>query len=302
MRRALIILQIWLFVLALSSLAFSQEQVLSTQKSITPFGRPGEVAFDAGKGKSYKYFRLVKGQSLGFAVEGPTSVEIRSRAGLRGPKFEADYQIQVWEGEYLAHADKLKSKLISAKIAGTNLLPANAEISRFETTAGVHNYRLWLVSDNIDTAFVRIFVNKPGVDSSAKISLWPLEYSKLVHLYSRKNQTSYYLIDNKKGVKVKLTGPLDLIVTARANFSADMLGRIGYSISVLEEGKELQVLKATTSKSLSMAYQDLSGVVPSQPSDFIVKIPAGTHIINFMLKESEAETISIRFSLPEQVD
>jgi hypothetical protein len=302
MKRALIIVQISLFAFALASIAFCQEQVLSTQKSITPFGRPAEVAFDAGKGKSFKYFKLAKGQSMGFAVEGPTTVELRSRAGLRGPKFVAEYQIQVWEGEFLTHADKFKSKLVSAKITNTNLLPANAEIARFEVPAGVHNYRLWLVSDNVDTAFVRIFVNKPGTEADTKVSLWPLEYSKLVHLYSKKNQTAYYLIDNKKGVKVKLTGPLNLTVTARANFSADMLGRIGYSISVSEDGKELQMLKATTSKSLSMAYQDLSGVVPSQPSDFILKIPAGTHVLNFMLKESEAETISIRFSLPEQVD
>ena len=302
MRRALIFIQISLLTLVLVNLAFTQEQILSTQKSITPFGRPGEVAFDAGKGKAYKYFKLAKGQSMGFAVEGPTSVEIRSRAGLRGPKFVADYQIQVWEGEYLAHADKLKSKLVSAKITGTNLLPANAELTRFDVPAGVHNYPLWLVSDNVDTAFVRIFVNKPGTGADSKVSLWPLEYHKLVHLYSRKNQTSYYLMDNTKGVKIKLTGPLNLTVTARANYSADMEGRIGYSISVMEDGKELQVLKSTTSKSLSMAYQDLSGVVPSQPSDFVLKIPAGTHVLNFILKESEAETISIRFSLPEQVD
>lgn len=301
MKRTLIFAQISLFALALLGTAYAQEQVLSTQKSITPFGRPADVAFDAGKGKAYKYFKLAKGQSMGFAVEGPTSVEIRSRAGLRGPKFVADYQIQVWEGEFLVHADKLKSKLVSAKITGTNLLPANAELTRFDAPAGVHNYRLWLVSDNIDTAFVRIFVNKPGTNGN-KISLWPLEYNKLVHLYSKKNQTAYYLMDNTKGVKVKLTGPLNLTVTARANFSADMEGRIGYSISVIEDGKELQVLKSTTSKSLSMAYQDLSGVVPSQPSDFVLKIPAGTHVLNFVLKESEAETISIRFSLPEQVD
>jgi hypothetical protein len=301
MRHILIFIRISIFVFILYGIAVSQEQVLSTQKAITPFGRPGEVVFDAGKGKTYKYFKLAKGQSMGFAVEGPTSVEIRSRAGLRGPKSTANYQIQVWEGEFLAHADVLKSKLVSAKLSGTNLLPANAEITRFDVPAGVHNYRLWLVSENVDTVFVRIFVNKQGTNGD-KISLWPMEYKKLVHLYSKKNQTAYYLMDNSKGVKIKLTGPLNLTVTARANYSPDMEGRIGYSISVMEDGKELQVLKTTTSKSLSMAYQDFSGVVPSQPSDFVLKIPEGTHVLHFILKESEAETISIRFSLPEQVD
>jgi hypothetical protein len=302
MKSKLIIIQICIFILSIFGLANPQDQTSPMQKSIIPFGRPGEVRFDAGKGKTYKYYRLVKGQSMGFAVEGPTNVEIRSRAGLSGPTIQADYQIQVWDGEFLAHADKLKSKLASARLTGTSLLPASAKLSQFEVPAGVHNYRLWLVSDNVDTAFVRLFASQAAAQAPARTTMLPLEYNKLVHLYSKKNQTAYFLIDKTNGVKLKINGPVDLIVTARANFRADMLGRIGYSISVFENEKEFRVLSAMTSKSLTMAYQDYSGVVPSQPSDFILKIPAGMHILNFILKESDAETISIRFSLPQQVD
>ena len=269
-------------------------------KTVIPFGRPREVQFDAGKGKAYTYYCLAKGQSMGFALEGPAKLQIRSRAGLQDSNMYAEYQIQMWEGEYLAHADKFTSKLANASLSGTSLLPSTYKNFDFEAPAGTHNYRLWLVSENIDTVFLRIYTEQPKFNEPVKVTMYPLEFNKMVHLYSKKNQTMYYLIDKLKGVKLRVTGPLDLIVTARANFSMDMEGRVGFSIAVQENDKEIDLLTATTSKSLTMAYQDYAGVVPSQPTDFIMKVPAGSHVLNFTLKESAADNLSIRFSLPKQ--
>ena len=291
-----------LIIIGLISGQAAAEDQRPPRKLIIPFGRPGEVVFDAGKGNTFEYYKLVKGQSMGFAVEGPAQIEIRSRAGLTGPNVRAEYQVQVWDGEYLISASRFKSKAARAKLTGTNLLPSTADSSDFEVPLGVHNYRLWLVSEQIDTVFVRIYSAKPGAGEPAKVTLWPMEYNKLVHLYSKRNQTAYYLIDSTKGVKLKVAGPIEVIITARVNFGIDMEGRIGYSIAVREAEKEVKVLTATTSKSLNMAYQDLSGVVPSQPTNFILKVPAGTHIYDFLLKESAAQTVSMRFSMPEQLD
>jgi hypothetical protein len=130
--------------------------------------------------------------------------------------------------------------------------------------------------------------------------MFPLEYFKRVHLYSKKNQTPYYLVSNTEGVKLKVNGPAEMIVRARANFTNSMQGRIGYTITMMEGEQEFKTLSATTSKSLTMAYQDYTGVVPSKPTEFIVQIPAGPHTYDFRLKESAAETVSVRFTLPKQ--
>lgn len=281
-------------------LLISADKALPDRKTFTPFGRPKTVKFDPGKGKSYSYYCLVKEQSMGFAVEGPAKVDIRSRAGLSGQNVIAEYQIQVWEGEYLVEADKFRSKNIEAKFIGTELLPAAYRRTQFEVPLGIHNYRLWLVSDNIDTVFVRLYKSAFAEDEPVKVTMRPLEYNRIVHLYSKKNQTPYFLIDKSNGVKLKVAGPVDLIVRARANFTKDMDGRIGYAITINEDQKEVNTLSATTSKSLTMAYQDYTGVVPSRPTQFIIKVPEGVHIFNFLLKESAAETVSIRFSLPKQ--
>lgn len=280
-------------------LAFVVE-VLAKRNTFTPFGRPKMVKFDSGSGKTYTYYRLVRGRSMGFAVEGPAKVDIRSRAGLPNQNVIAEYQIQVWEGEYLVEADKFRSKNIEAKLIGTDLLPAAYRTTQFEVPLGIHNYRLWLVSDNIDTVFVRLYRSAFAEGEPVKVIMRPLEYNRKVHLYSKKNQTPYYLIDKRNGVKLKVAGPVDLIVRARANFTEDMDGRIGYTITVNEDQKEVNTLSATTSKSLTMAYQDYTGVVPSRPTQFIIRVPEGMHIYNFLLKESAAETVSIRFSLPKQ--
>lgn len=289
-----------LICLGLMSTVSAQNGDNNRLKSITPFGRPRQVQFDAGKGKTYVYYALVKGQSLGFSAEGPAIVEIRSRAGLTGPTVQADYQVQVWNGEYLVHAEKHKAKLADGKFIGSALVPASARSFQFDLPLGMQNYRLWLVSENVDTLFVRIAAEKLAAESAPPITLWPLEYNRKVYLYSKKNQTMYYLIDQNKGLKLKVAGPIDLIMTARANFTSELDGRIGYSIAVTENGKELKVCSATVEKSMTTAYQDLTGVVPSQPEEFIISVPAGTHILDFKLKESEAQTISLRFSLPKQ--
>ncbi|OQX92213.1 MAG: hypothetical protein B6D58_04060 [candidate division Zixibacteria bacterium 4484_95] len=272
----------------------------SSRKTFTPFGRPKTIKFDSGNGKTYTYYCLVKGKSMGFAVEGPVKVDVRSRAGLPGQNVIAEYQIQVWEGEYLVKADKFRTKYVEAKFIDSDLVPAAYRNTQFDVPLGIHNYRLWLVSDNIDTVLIRLYKSIPTEGEPVKVIMRPLEYNRKVHLYSKKNQTPYYLIDRQSGLKLKVTGPIELIIRARANFTEDMDGRIGYTISVYEGQKEIETLSATTSKSLTMAYQDYTGVVPSRPTQFIIKVPEGTHIYNFLLKKSAAETVSIRFSLPKQ--
>jgi len=275
---------------------------VSARKTVAPFGRPRMVAFDNYSGKTYTYYCLVKEQAMGFAIEGPADVDIRTRAGLTKPNVTADYQIQVWEDEYLVAADKFKSKKIDGEINGSNLFPAAFRRVSFKAPSGVHNYRLWLVSDNIDTVFLRIYKSEVEGDVAPKVTMYPLEYFKRVHLYSKKNQTPYYLVNKSEGVKLKVTGPADLIIRTRANFTNDLDDRIGYTLVMMEDDQEINTLSATTSKSLTMAYQDYTGVVPSKPTEFVVDIPAGNHTYNFLLKESAAETVSIRFSLPKQED
>lgn len=273
----------------------------SARTLVTPFGRPRVVDYKSTDGKTYTYYCLVKGQSMGFAIEGPVQVDVRTRAGLPKAGVTADYQIQVWEEEYLVKAEKFKSKKINAEITTSELIPAAYRRVQFDAPAGVHNYRLWLVSDNIDTVLVRIY--KSGLEGAAqtppKVTLYPLQYFKRVHLYSKKNQTPYYLISKKEGIKFRATGPAEIIIRARANYSEDMKGRIGYTLSVMEDDKEINTLSATTSKSLTMAYQDYTGVVPSKPTQFIVKVPPGDHTYQLILKESAAETISVNFSIPK---
>ncbi len=295
MNRKLVICSI---VIALS--VFMAEA--SARKTVAPFGRPRIVAFDNYTGKPYTYYCLVKEQSMGFAIEGPADVDIRTRAGLLKPDITADYQIQVWEEQYLVAAEKFKSKKIDGEINNSYLFPAAYRRVSFQAPAGLHNYRLWLVSDNIDTVFLRIYQSETASDTIAKVAMYPLEYFKRVHLYSKKNQTPYYLINKSEGVKLKVTGPADLIIRTRANFTNDLDGRIGYALAMMEDGEEVSTLSTTTSKSLTMAYQDYTGVVPSKPTEFVVNIPAGDHTYTFLLKESAAETISIRFSLPKQED
>lgn len=266
---------------------------------ITPFGRPETGEFDNHSGKTSTYYRLVIGQSLGFGVEGPAEIDVRSRAGLPGKNVQAEYQVQVWEDEYLVGAEKFRSKAIDAVMLKSDLLPAAYRKLTFSAPAGVHNYRLWLVSENIDTVFVRIYKSDQNVNAPVANAMHLLQYKRLVHLYSKKNQTPYYLIDAKEGADLKVTGPMEIIIRCRANFTTDMDGRIGYTISVYENGKEVNTLSATTSKSLTMAYQDYTGVVPSKPAQFIMKVPEGNHTYKFLLKESAAETVSLRFSMPK---
>ncbi|MCP4582637.1 MAG: hypothetical protein GY839_13590 [candidate division Zixibacteria bacterium] len=287
-----------IYTFALLALALTVS--VSARQTITPFGRPRVASFDNHKGKSFKYYCLVKGQSLGFAVEGPAEIDVRTRAGLNQTNVTADYQIQVWEEEYLVAAEKFRSKRIDGEMIGSDLFPAAFRKVNFVGQAGVHNYRLWLVSENIDTVFVRIYRSDPSGEKPVKVSMFPLQYFKRVHLYSKRNQTPYYLVNKNDGVKLKVDGPAEMIVRTRANFSNAMEGRIGYTISIMEGDQEINTLSATTSKSLTMAYQDYTGVVPSKPTEFIIDVPAGSHTYDFLLKESVAETVSIRFSLPKQ--
>lgn len=290
--------KILIVIILLASTIITPQALART--TVMPFGRPRAVDYENSKGKAYVYYCLVKEQSMGFAVEGPVQVDIRTRAGLSKKDITADYQVQVWEDEYLITAEKFKSKYSGNKMLNSELYPALYRKVEFESPGGVHNYRLWLVSENIDTVFVRIYKSEATTTIPKKISMYPLEYFKRVHLYSKKNQTPYYLISKDDGVKLRINGPAQFIIRARANFTTEMVGRIGYTISMFEDGSEVDTFSATTSKSLTMAYQDYTGVVPSKPTEFIVNVPVGIHTYDFLLKESAAETISVRFSLPKQ--
>ena len=63
-------LPIHILLLITTVFAFSA----SARTLITPFGRPRVADYKSTDGKVYTYYCLVKGQSMGFAIEGPVQV------------------------------------------------------------------------------------------------------------------------------------------------------------------------------------------------------------------------------------
>jgi hypothetical protein len=258
----------------------------------------GKSVFLKSGSKQYKYFELGAGQTMEFTVKGPTRIKVRTRAALGGNLSSGEYEVTIWEGNKIRTGRKAETKKSKLAVNDGNDPVGLARDVIFKVPKGNHTYRVAVNSDRIDKFFLRFYQEKKKAKKTLSYGAFrPAEYARREKLKTSKSQISYYFIDEKGGVKLKVVGPTKIRINCRANFDPTMKGKAKFTLGVFENGKSVEKFSGIAEKSKKYAFLKVPDVIPSTMKKFTLDVPEGEHQYEFRKLNSSPSSLAVRFEI-----
>jgi len=287
-----IIIALLVFALAPYSLTFAAK---TKYKVFKPSGGKSYEFVKSGE-KKYKYFVTEENAPLYFKVTGPTKLKIRTRPALDQGK-SSQFEIQVWEGDKLVKGRRVKSNASELTLDKTGEKIGLSRDIFINVPKGKHNYTL-RINSKTSTKFYTRFHQSAKKKKKAKYSVYrPYDFEKKISLKSAKYKTTYYIVDNDGGAKIKAVGPTEVIIYCRANFNETMKEKSKFAIGVFENGNEVKKFTGIANKSKKLVYEERTDYIPSTLHKYKLSVPSGQHEYEIKKVNSAAPSLSVRFKM-----
>ena len=256
-------------------------------------------------GKEKKYHLATAAEPLDLRVDGPTRLEIVTRLALpRGENDKVQYAVVVTEGGKGVKTYKTSSEKADVAFEGVEAIPAKSRKFSLQVPEGEHTYRFAIEArKGSGCAFRFLISDKHNILQALKgraVRLEPSSYDRVATAVVAEKLIPYYVCSRQKGVQLRVIGPTKVAVDLRLNFDASMQGKQKYSITVLEGARTVVTTPYTSTRSVGASYQDWKEVVPGKLNNLIFTVPEGEHVYKFSLDEGLAQSVSMKFSIPEK--
>ncbi len=277
-------------------------QSASKSKSLKPTGFQKKVT-TLVSGKSRNYYSLSDSTPSVVSCNGPGKLRVISRGRfVPGKTDKLAYEIV-----YNLDGGGVKSEKMSgvgrSKTATylNGALGLPGELKDFEITLGRGNHSIEFTLKDGNTAVAVQYVFTP---TKAKKIDWvefsPLRPSEPIEISSKETMTTYFRASEEKPVKIEVNGPTEMRVLTRVEYHFQMRGRVNYRIQVKENGKVINTYQLTTRLSEIAAYKDDKTMVPGKACEFVITVPAGKHLYEFVPLDKDKNTVLSRFLLPKK--
>jgi hypothetical protein len=291
MRKVVIFLVAFVFIA--SGVSFAAK---IKYRAFTPTGATKSVTLKS-KTSQHKYFVVDKGISFGFDAAGPTRIRIRTRAEMSPDTKNAEYEIQVWEGDHLVDGRKVKS--VASPIASDEI-KAPIGLARdviVKVPKGKHTYRLWVISDKTSRIYARFGQEKKPAKKTQYNYYKPYEFTKQVTLVSSKKPVIYYVVDQNGGASLSVVGPTKIQIYCRATFNKSIKGSAKFSLGLFEKGQQAAIFPAVAKASSKIEFKELPEMIPSALNTFVFSVPEGKHVYELKEVDLAAPSLAVRFKI-----
>ncbi len=266
--------------LFLLSLLFGQTM------SITP---RTEIKIKIHTTKEESYLILAKNQPLEIKASGPTWLRVYTRIPWSGEKKGTRiYKIILQE-------DDIKEKFITQETEYSSIARFDKmRLSKWRSfyinvPEGLHTYRLIYWRAPQDTILLRVTYEAPGRWQDIPA----LSYSSKLNLVEDEKVIDYYEATPERPVILEISGPKKIKIISRLNLLANVQGEQVYSITVKEKEKKIKSVKFNCYRSETVEYNNQKDILPSNPHNFYINVPGGTHRYEFI--PAGNARISLRF-------
>jgi hypothetical protein len=249
----------------------------------------GKVCVRVGASES-SYYRLDTKKPIEFAVHGPTQVKLIVRhLPIKGKIGRRSYTLQVErDGKSV-----LKKKLSAPRAARGELCQSkNQRVSasrtvRLRVSAGRHVYRLRVAEPGKAVA-VRIF-EQAKTRQGTRTGFKPDAYDRICRLSLGNGHTYlHYHATAEKPIRFRVTGPTQLLVRSRRDFTAADSAEARYRIEVRRDGQPAGIFSYKTRRLTRGAYRDCAQIAPSEDRRLYLSVPKGTW--TYELRPADATT------------
>ncbi len=251
-------------------------------------------------GHERTYYSLSGKQNLQVELDGPGKLVIQSRLMLNpGAKGAERYSLIILEKGKPVASPETQTELSKARTKKGNAPLGKTRKVVIKVPAGTHVYQVALGKTGAQGAALRFsFIGGKG--RRKLVNLEALSYHKVVTAVVKEKLITYYVSSKDQRVQLRIIGPTRLQVAARLNFDSKMKGQQRYSIAVMEGEKRILLKPLATTKALGATYREWKEVTPGKVNTFYLDVPSGEHRYSFRLQEALANTVSLKFSVPEK--
>lgn len=245
------------------------------------------------KGKERTYYELNTEYGASITVEGPKEILVRTRfvipADARG---DTTYALFYKDEKGTEKVFKERTRRsISAKLPDKNG-PAvgSSMIYDFDVPAGTHTY--WFKTKD-GTVLARFYDR----EKLKKINWEPLVVptgSQQVYLVEKSKVYRYHAVEIDEPFTFDVTGPTQIQLMTRLDFSSTMVGEQRFSLMVQLNDGDAEQYSFSTRKSKKYIYANKESVVPGLARKKIIDVPDGTHTISATVTGTQAAGASIR--------
>jgi len=265
---------------------------------ITPEGQRSVALSIAGK--SVRYYRLPSAAELKMIVEGSGDLRVLSRLELAGGAQGAQaYTLEIAEGGRVLKLASAQSDGSDATVKATNAPAGRSRKVVVHLRPGHHELTFRLKGTSAPGVFLRVLFHPAGT-TAGLTPITPLSYERVATAVVQESLISYFVAGTDQQVKVRLVGPLTLRVDSRLNFDPKMTGDQKYAVAASLDDKPLKAFDLLTSRSQDVVYKDWKEEVPGKRQTFSLDVPAGEHVLSFLLKGGMGRSVSLRFEIPTE--
>ena len=250
-------------------------------------------------GREFIYYGFDASTPLVFQVKGPTQVRVLSRLRFTSRMSgEQSYKLTVLENgvekKEILHRTTLSRK--ASYVEGTNLKLGKAMNLDF------------LVDDTSHHTFEVRFSSATGKRIEARlyklkdtIELAPHKFVESVTAFlTESRERIYYLLNREHPLQVRVNGPTLLHVQTRLDYTPGMVGKQMYALKVFEDENILKTFHIESVRSSTVIYKDRPEVIPGALNTLQIEVPAGLHLYEFRISNSQFTGVALRFLVPSK--
>lgn len=282
-------------------LTFSAAAYSRGNKAITPLnGKTVTVNVD---GRQRKYYLLTKSTPVRVRIDGPVKAEILTRLTLTGDQSGVvQYSIEVLEGKTVVKKYTTSSGASNASFVSRDGVPARSRKFSLLVPEGSHTYDLLLEDTGNSEAILRL--EAASADDAShrekESRIEPLSYARIVTVKNKNKLITYYVCSLKQSIELRVIGETHVDIDARLNFDSHMQGEQKYAITVWEGLNRIASAPFTTTKATGASFTDWKEMAPGRLNTLSFNVPKGEHLYHIALMESNAPSVSMKFSIPER--
>ena len=240
-------------------------------------------------GNRSSYYTL-DAQELVYSVKGPQRIKIYSRAVLSSKRSKSQpygFEIQLNGDNPLKVSHKQKYSKGVKSPQHPNHYFSRAAIDYINVPAGVNQVTI-RPKKRSGPVVVRVLEDKKAPRGKKK-RVDALSEEEPIKLISKGKRLSYYALSKDHPLFVTLEGPVNLEITSRLGFSAQMGREEDYRIQVQDNGKVVGTYYFSTERSEITTVDGQNEIVPGSWRSCDVKLGKGMHEIKLRLMDKDRQ-------------
>lgn len=253
--------------------------------------------------KTRSYYSLSAVDPSVISVEGPGTLTVNTRGQFKpgeasSIKYTIYYTIDGGQQKNFAVSGVGRSKE-AAYPDGTLGVPGQLKDFQIELLRGSHTIEFKLAGDAVGVA-ARYDFQPAKIKKQEWLAFSPMLPSEPIDIISKEATTTYYRFSMEKPLKVEIIGPTELRVLTRTENQYQMKGTINYRVQIKENNIVLNTYQLHSKPSEVAVYKDVKDLVPGSACEFVIYVPKGKHVYEFLPLDKDKGSLLGRMLLPKK--